>query len=583
MILQALTRYYEDLLERGEIAAPGWSPAKISFALCLDGRGQVTQVIPTMQEVELGKKTVLRPQEKELPVGEDRASNVAANFLWDNSGYILGIDQKGNPKRSKKYFLAAKELHHAVLDGVNSPVASAILSFFDTWQPEKAAEHPALASNIEAITSGGNLLFRIDGIYPQKDNAICAAWQQYWEKPDEDPMRMQCLATGLSNQEIARTHPKVKGSSKNGFQTMGNTLVSFNNDSESSYGHKQSYNAPVGKYAAFAYTAALNHLLADRDNVQVIGDTTIVCWAEGAEAVYPDLFTSFMSGSMPSTISEDDLRAALSRLAKGLPCDDLGVDPNRTFYILGLAPNAARLSVRFFLRDSFGRLMRNVNDHYERLEIVKPAYAKPGVLPLWALLRETVNLNSKDKSPSSAMAGATARAVFSGGPYPASLLEAVMLRIRAERNITWGRAAIIKAYYLKNPHTDCPEEVLTVSLNEASTNIPYTLGRLFSVYESAQQAANPGINATIKDKYFNSAATMPASIFPVLNNLYQKHLRKLEPGQRVYFDKQVTVLKGLLGESYPARMTLAQQGSFDLGYYHQTQKRYTKKEENENV
>ena len=369
MILQALTRYYEDLLRRGEIAAPGWSPAKISFALCLDKDGQVTQVIPTMEEVAMGKKTVLRPQEKELPVGEDRSSNVAANFLWDNSGYILGIDQKGNPKRSEKYFLAAKELHHAVLDGVNSPVASAILSFFDTWQPEKAAEHPALANSIEAITSGGNLLFRIDGIYPQKDNAICAAWQQYWEKPGEDTMRMQCLATGLSNQEIARTHPKVKGSSKDGFQTMGNTLVSFNNDSESSYGHEQSYNAPVGKYAAFAYTAALNHLLADRDNVQVIGDTTIVCWAEGAEPVYQDLFMSFMSDKMPSTISDNDLRAALRDLAKGLPCNDLGVDPNRTFYILGLAPNAARLSVRFFLRDSFGKLMRNVNEHYERLEI----------------------------------------------------------------------------------------------------------------------------------------------------------------------------------------------------------------------
>ena len=583
MILQALTRYYEDLLQCGEIAAPGWSPAKISFTLCLDRDGQVTQVIPTMEEVAMGKKTVLRPQEKELPVGEDRSSNVAANFLWDNSGYILGIDQKGNPKRSEKYFLAAKELHHAVLDGVNSPVASAILSFFDTWQPEKAAEHPALANSIEAITSGGNLLFRIDGIYPQKDNAICAAWQQYWEKPGEDTMRMQCLATGLSNQEIARTHPKVKGSSKDGFQTMGNTLVSFNNDSESSYGHEQSYNAPVGKYAAFAYTAALNHLLADRDNVQVIGDTTIVCWAEGAEPVYQDLFMSFMSDKMPSTISDNDLRAALRDLAKGLPCNDLGVDPNRTFYILGLAPNAARLSVRFFLRDSFGKLMRNVNEHYERLEIVKPAYAKPGVLSLWALLRETVNLNSKDKSPSPAMAGATARAVFSSGLYPASLLEAVMLRIRAERNITWGRAAIIKAYYLKNPHKDCPEEVLTVSLNEASTNIPYTLGRLFSVYEATQQTANPGINTTIKDKYFNSAAAMPASIFPVLNNLYQKHLRKLEAGQRVYFDKQVSTLKGVLGESYPTRMTLAQQGAFDLGYYHQTQKRYTKKEENENV
>ena len=146
-----------------------------------------------------------------------------------------------------------------------------------------------------------------------------------------------------------------------------------------------------------------------------------------------------------------------------------------------------------------------------------------------------------------------------------------------------GRAAILKAYYLKNPHADCPEEVLTVGLNETSTNPAYTLGRLFAVYEAVQQAANPGINATIKDKYFNSAAAMPASIFPVLNNLYQKHLRKLNTGSRIVYDRQVSALKGILDDSYPARMTLAQQGSFDLGYYHQKQKRYTKKEENENV
>lgn len=583
MILQALTRYYEALLKRGDIAPLGWSKTKISFALCLDKDGHVTQVIPTMEPVEMGKKTVLRPQEKNLPAGEDRSSNVAANFLWDNSGYILGIDQKGKPERSKKYFSEAKALHHAVLDGVNSPTSSAILAFFDAWQPERAAEHPALTSQLQAITSGGNLLFRVDGVYPQEDTAICDAWQRYWERTDKNAKLMQCLVTGQYHQEIARTHPKIKGDPRDGFQTMGNTLVSFNNDSESSYGQEQSYNAPVGKYAAFAYTAALNHLLANRNNVQIIGDTTVVCWAEGAEPVYQDLFMSFVSGSLPPAISDNDLRAALKRLAMGLPCDDLGVDPNRTFYVLGLAPNAARLSVRFFLRDSFGKLMQNVNAHYERLEIVKPTYEKREVLSLWALLRETVNLNSKDKSPSPAMVGAAARAIFSGGLYPVSLLEAAMLRIRAERNITWGRAAIIKAYYLKNPHTDCPKEVLTVSLNETSTNIPYTLGRLFSVYEAVQQAANPGINTTIKDKFFNSAAAMPASIFPVLNSLYQKHLRKLENGQRIYFDKQVSALKNVLHEDYPARMTLAQQGSFDLGYYHQTQKRYLKKEENKNV
>ena len=579
MILQALTRYYEDLLSRGEIDAPGWTPAKISYTLCLDGEGQLTQVIPTMEEVTKGKKTVLQPQVFPLPAAVKRASNIASNFLWDNSAYLLGVDQKGKPERSFKCFNEAAALHHKILDGIESACARAILAFFDTWQPEHAAEYPVLAGQFEEVTAGANLLFRVDGCYPQKDAAIREAWQKYRESSDPDAVRMQCLVTGRED-EITATHPAIKG--VRDAQSSGAALVSFNALAFCSYGREQNYNAPVGKYAAFAYTAALNHLLADRNNVQLIGDTTVVCWAEGADPAYQSFAMTACFGA-ETGLSDDDLRAALKRLADGLPCDDLGIDPERPFYILGLAPNAARLSVRFFLRNSFGALMKNVNDHYERMEIVRPAYKKFSYLPLWAMLQETVNLNSRDKSPSPVMAGAAARAVFSGGRYPASLLEAVMLRIRAERNITWGRAAIIKAYYLKNPHKDCPEEVLTVSLNEASTDTAYTLGRLFSVYEAVQQTANPGINATIKDKYFNSAAAMPASIFPVLNNLYQKHLRKLEAGQRIYYDKQGMTLKGVLGESYPARMTLAQQGAFDLGYYHQTQKRYTKKEDENNV
>ena len=428
MILQALTRYYEDLLAQGKIDAPGWAPVKISFALYLDENGGLTQVVPTMEDVTKGKKTVQQPQSMALPAAVKRTVGIAANFLWDNSSYLLGIDQKGRPERSRNCFAAAAKLHHAVLDGVDSPVAHSILAFFDNWKPENAAEHPALAGQLDEVISGGNLLFRAAGIYPQEDAAIREAWQRYRESGGTDAVRMQCLVTGRED-EITAVHPSVKG--VRDAQSSGAALVSFNAPAFCSYGHEQSFNAPVGKYAAFAYTAALNHLLADKENVQTIGDTTVVCWAE--------------------------------------------------------------------------------------------------------------------------------------------------------RHITWGRAAIIKAYYLKNPHEDCPKEVLTVSLNEASTNTAYTLGRLFSVYEAVQQTANPGINATIKDKYFNSASAMPASIFPVLNNLYQKHLRKLEGGQRVYYDKQVMALKGILGESYPARMTLAQQGAFDLGYYHQTQKRFTKKEEENNV
>ena len=576
MILQALARYYEDLLSRGEIDAPGWTPAKISYALCLNEKGRLTQVVPTMEEVSKGKKTVLQPQVFPLPAAVKRTVGIDSNFLWDTSTYLLGVDQKGKPERSRDCFAAAAQKHHAVLDGIDSSIARAILAFFDTWQPSQAAEHSALAGLLEEVTAGANLLFRVDGCYPQKDVAIREAWQSYRESSNPDAVRMQCLVTGRED-EITATHPAIKG--VRDAQSSGAALVSFNAPAFCSYGREQNFNAPVGKYAAFAYTAALNHLLADRNNVQLIGDTTVVCWAEGADPAYQSFAMTAFFGA-ESGLSDNDLRAALKRLADGLPCDDLGIDPERPFYILGLAPNAARLSVRFFLRDSFGRLMKNVNDHYERLKIINARYE---VVPLWALLRETVNLNSRDKSPSPAMAGAVARAIFSGRPYPASLLEAVMLRIRAERNITWGRAAIIKAYYLKNPHKDCPKEVLTVSLNEASTDTAYTLGRLFSVYEAVQQAATPGINATIKDKYFNSAAAMPASIFPILNNLCQKHLRKLDGRLRVYYDKQIMELKGRLGESYPPRMTLAQQGSFDLGYYHQTQKRYTKKEEEKNV
>ena len=588
MILQALTQYYEDLLHRGEIAAPGWSPAKISFALCLDKDGQVTQVIPTMEAVTMGKKTVLRPQSMILPSAVKKTSNahLLSNFLWEDSSHFLGIDQKGNIKRSMIAFSTAASLHHTVLDGVDSPAAKAILAFFDTWQPEKAMEHPALSGQYEAVTAGGNLLFRVDGHYVHEDATIREVWQRYRDGADEDAVRMQCLVTGCED-EITATHPAIKG--VRDAQSSGAALVSFNAPAFCSYGREQNYNAPVGKYAAFAYTAALNHLLAKRDNVQVIGDTTIVCWAEGAEPVYQDVFMSFMSDKMPSTISDNDLRAALKNLAKGRPCEELGVDPNRTFYILGLAPNAARLSVRFFLRDSFGRLMRNVNDHYERLEIVKPAYAKPGVLSLWALLRETVR-DPKKQVPSPAMAGATARAVFSGGLYPASLLEAVMLRIRAERDVTWGRAAIIKAY-LKRKYADRIDaehhyisEVTGMKLNDACNYMPYVLGRLFRVMEEIQLAsADWSLNRSIKDSYFNAAASTPKSAFSKLFPLNEYHAKKLlrdKPGLGRKLNEEKGALSARITESIPARFTQEESNCFYLGYYHQ---QYTKKEERKNV
>ena len=584
MILQALTQYYEDLRTQGKIDAPGWSPAKISFALYLNENGELTQVVPTMEEVPKGKKTVLQPQSKPLPAPVKRASNIASNFLWDNSSYLLGIDQKGKPERSRECFAAAARLHHEILDGVDSPVACAILAFFDTWKVENAAEHPALAGQLDEITAGGNLLFRVDEAYPQKDAAICEAWRRYRESSAADAVRMQCLVTG-GEDEITAVHPSVKG--VRDAQSSGAALVSFNAPAFCSYGHEQNFNAPVGKYAAFAYTAALNHLLADKENVQLIGDTTVVCWAEGAEDVYQDFGMAALFGGEKAGLSDNDLRAGLKRLADGLPCEDLGIDPNRPFYILGLAPNAARLSVRFFLRDSFGALMKNINDHYERLEI---AGAKYPTLTLWGLLSATVR-DPKKQVPSPILSGATARAVFSGTPYPVSLMEAVLLRIRAEQNVTWERAAILKAYLIKNNERKDDHsmfsEVTSVQLNEDCNYTPYLLGRLFRVMEEIQLASTGwNVNRSIKDSYFNSAASTPQSVFGKLFALSNYHLKKLmrdKPGLGKKLGDLESELAARLISPPPARFTQEETICFYLGYYHQTQKRYTKKEEENNV
>lgn len=614
MILQALTSLYEALAQKGEISKEGWSREKISFALSIDEEGNLLRVTPLFDTVDGPKgKTREVPQKMTVPAAVKRTSGAAANFLWDNSSYILGVslkkgedDAEREKQRNKdiKCFEACRELHHSMLDGMEYPAAKAVLNFLDKWEPQKAEENNLVAQYAKEILSGANMVFRFNGGYVHDDPQLASVWQKANAKQKDNIG--QCLVTGALD-EIQKTHPTIKG--VQGAQSSGAALVSFNASAFCSYNKEQNQNAPVGKYAAFAYTTALNHLLADRKNVHRIGDAAVVCWAENADKQYEDFAADLFFGDGDGDQSDEQwlsaLQASVELLAKGLPCRELDLDPERKFYILGISPNAARLAVRFFYCDSFGNIVKNIKAHYDRLEIVRPSYDKFPILPLWKLLSATNRTikkkndngtnaersdsedsdKSKDKTQNSAMAGAVARAVFSGGRYPASLLECTFLRIKAERSITRERAAIIKAYYLRNPNEKCPKEVLTVSLNENSKNIPYTLGRLFSVYEEIQKEANlrnpgnPGINTTIKDRYFGSAAAMPATVFPILSNLAQKHLRKLSDKQRIYLDKKVMTLKSVLGEQYPAHMSLPEQGSFDLGYYHQTQARYTKKED----
>lgn len=582
MILQALTQYYEDLLRLGKINRPGWSKQKVSYSLLLSEEGELLQLLHLQQEVQRGNKTVLGPQEMWVPSPVKRSSGIRPNFLCDTSSYLLGVDGKGKADRSIDCFAASKALHLHLLREVDSPIARAIVRFFEHWDPSQAASHPVLQEDWEELLKGGNLTFSLDKLFAAQDPAIADAWTRHYEDSSDDAEPIRCLVTGQPG-TLARLHPSIKGVA--GAQSSGASLVSFNAPAFCSFEHEQGANAPVSDYAAFAYTTALNTLLADRNRVSRVGDTTILCWAAGGESAYQDCF---LMSIFNDSYTENDILNTLHHLSKGesIQWDDTRLSPDTRFYVLGLAPNAARLSVRFFWQNSFGALARNLERHYQRLEIIRPSFDKFPTLSIWRLVLETVRkVPGRAPEPHPRLAGDLLLAVLNDTLYPATLLNGVELRIRAERSVSRGQAAILKAYYtkyLEQFQPDSPmKEALTVQLNEQTNYLPYLLGRLFAVLEGLQQSANPGINTTIKDRYFNSASATPAIVFPQLINLAQKHLNKLDGGLAVYYDKQITELSSRITQTLPTRMSLTEQSAFQLGYYHETQRRYTAKAKKE--
>lgn len=580
MILQALTQYYEDLLRLGKINRPGWSKQKLNYSLLLSEEGELLQLLHLQQEVQRGNKTVLGPQEMWVPSPVKRSSGIRPNFLCDTSSYLLGVDGKGKADRSIDCFAASKALHLQLLREVDSPIARAIVRFFEHWDPSQAASHPALQEDWEELLQGGNLTFSLDKQFAALDPAIADAWTRHYEDSSAEAEPIRCLVTGQTG-TLARLHPSIKGVA--GAQSSGASLVSFNAPAFCSFEHEQGANAPVSDYAAFAYTTALNTLLADRNRVSRVGDTTILCWAAGGESAYQDCF---LMSIFNDSYTENDILNTLHHLSKGesIQWDDTRLSPDTRFYVLGLAPNAARLSVRFFWQNSFGALARNLERHYQRLEIIRPSFDKFPTLSIWRLVLETVRKappGGRAPEPHPRLAGDLLLAVLNDTLYPATLLNGVELRIRAERSVSRGQAAILKAYYtkyLEQFQPDSPmKEALTVELNEQTNYLPYLLGRLFAVLEGLQQSASPGINTTIKDRYFTSASATPAIVFPQLINLAQKHLNKLDGGLAVYYDKQITELSSRITQTLPTRMSLAEQSAFQLGYYHETQRRYTAK------
>ena len=576
MILQALVNHYENLAEQGKVDQEGWCKAKVSYALNLSIDGKILGILSLKQEEESGKKRVWVPRQIKVPEMVTRSSGVSANFLCDNSKYMLGIDKNGTNQRVLECFEAAKKRHLWLLRETLGDMAQAVKNFFETWNPEKAEECDEIREKWEEITDGGNLIFCMGLKYAQDDPCIQETWEAARNALSEDEQTGICLVTG-KEALISRIHKTIKGVP--GAQSSGAALVSFNAPAFESYGKEQSYNAPVGRHAEFAYTTALNYLLNQRKYTFQLGDSMIIFWAESAEEGYQ---AAFFDSVAPKPDNQEEIRGIFENLKmnRAVQIGNVTLNPEQQFYILALAPNAARLSVRFFYQNSFGNILKNLSEHYERMSVVRPSWEDKEYMGIRDMLFETVNQNSKDKSPVPNMAAFVLQAILSGVRYPASLYTDILIRIRAEQGkVTWGKAGIIKAYLIRN--MNWKEGGKYMGLNEESRETSYVLGRLFSVLESIQMDANPGIKATIRDRYFNSACATPASIFPVLIKLKNSHMKKLERengGAKIYYEKLLTELMGKLDE-YPKRLSLEEQGKFILGYYHQVQRKYEKKEE----
>ncbi|GAB4316432.1 MAG: type I-C CRISPR-associated protein Cas8c/Csd1 [Candidatus Zixiibacteriota bacterium] len=565
MILQSLSTYYDRKARSSTSTLPpdGYSTERIHFALIIDQSGGIKQVFD-LREVKGAKRI---PRSINVPQGAKKSVNIAASFLWGNTSYVLGADDKGKAARTARCHKAFKELHRKLLSGLDDDAARAILRFLDSWDSSRATTLPYWEEMLK-----GNLVFQLDGErrYVHEREILRRAWMDHW-KLSGATIQGRCLVSG-EVAPIARLHPPIRGVKD--AQPTGAALVSFNLDAFCSYGKSQNFNAPISESRAAAYTKALNFLLASRRNRIQLGDATTVFWTERDSPVV-DFFGKIMD---PTDTGGDDQRLAtfLAAIREGKLPEDL--DDSIRFFILGLSPNASRLSVRFWYTSTVADICHKLGQHFRDLAMVRSFDSDPEYPGMLQLLRETANKKSDD-GPPPLLAGAVMRSILSGTPYPRTLLSTVIGRIRAEQsargsndkpkpNVNYMRAAIIRAVLVRQKRLLNRGMEVSMGLDKDNKNDAYLLGRLFAVLECAQKDAIRGANATIRDRYYSSASATPRAVFPQLLRLAQHHISKAKYGR--HRDKQIEEIVGDIPE-FPAHLSLEQQGLFAIGYYHQRQ------------
>ncbi|MDK2964305.1 MAG: CRISPR-associated protein Csd1 [Verrucomicrobiota bacterium] len=569
MILKALADYYQRLADDPniDIAPPGFERKAIDFLIVLNEDGSFANLRDAREGS--GKKRKGRPTL--VPKGVKRSSGIAANLLWDTTAYIFGLNPS-KPERGKQQLEAFTARIEEAFSNCSDAGVQAVLSFLKNGDFRPVFDH-ALWNDLEE--SGGNISFVLSDearLICQRPDVVAAILENAVPKG-----KTQVCAISGKDDVPAELHTSIKGVW--GAQSSGANIVSFNLDAFRSFGKKQGYNAPVGQSAEFAYTTALNYLLASENQRMQVGDASTVFWAKNPCDFEQDFHSFLAPPKGEESVSYDKIRGLLSAVKTGIPPQEA----DQPFYVLGLAPNASRIAVRFWYDGNVKEIKERIAQHFQDLEMVRAPH-DPEFLSLFKLLVSTAAERKADNIPPN-LGGDVARAVLTGTAYPRTLFANAIRRCKAEQAVGFARASIIKGCLARNTRiSKSNQKEVSMALDKTYDNIGYVLGRLFAVLERIQEQAQSGLNKTIRDTYFSAAASSPLVTFKRLQDLAIHHLAKIRNSGKstVWLERMLGEVENLIPpQGVQSILSLEDQGRFSVGYYHQRQDFFTKKETTE--
>lgn len=586
MLIKALNEYYDILSEAGKVCPDGFSKQKVHYMIMLRKDGTISGIVDVTESDLEGKKKnipleIILPKRNSIPkinseIIEHRPSYIFGLNYDKKSGKYSAEDEKNRAKKSHEAFV---KTNLEYTEGMTSDIVIAYRNFIKNWKPEDETNNECLLK-IGSKYSTSNFCFALDGhteiTLHDMDGDICTKIKNELNSKQEGKSTQICAITGKRG-EIAKIHDKISGIK--GAQASGASMVCFNNKAEESYGKSQSYNSSVSQDTMRRYTEALNILISDSHHRMYMDDMTVVFWAMSFnDAKEINMFSLMFNPSkdqLDAGETEMVLKKAVEAMGIGKTVDlsSIDIDENVEFYVVGLTPNTSRISQKFLYHDKFGKIFGNVALHQADMFID----GSKGNIPLWRIMKEIKSPKSTNEKTPPPLISAVFQAALSGGKYPESLLETAVRRVKTDKSVNYVRAGIIKACINRKSRIYKNKEELKLALDIENNDQAYLCGRLFAMLERIQNNASTSeLNRTIKDSYFSSACAKPADIFPRLMKLAQYHLKKDDYG--IIDNKIVGEIMEKLGDEFPQTLSLNDQGKFIIGYYHQYQSFFKKRD-----